>query len=81
MQVAIIPIGNSKGIRIGKAILEKYNIKDEVELVLEKDCIIIKPTSTPRKGWENAFREMHESGDDQPLLGDVFEDENPEEWN
>ena len=42
MNIAVIPIGNSKGIRLGKAILEKYNIKDAVELVLEKGYIILK---------------------------------------
>ena len=49
MQVSIIPIGNSKGIRLSKTILEKYNINDSVELLLEKECIIIKPVIEPRK--------------------------------
>lgn len=81
MNVAVIQIGNSKGIRLGKAILEKYNIKDAVELVLEKGYIIIKPTSTPRKGWEKAFKKMNENGDDNLLITDMFEDENLEEWS
>jgi len=81
MNIAVIQIGNSKGIRLGKSILEKYNIKDAVELVLEKGYIIIKPTSTPRKGWEKAFKKMHENGDDRLLMADFFEDENLEEWN
>ena len=81
MNIAVIQIGNSKGIRLGKAILEKYNIKDTVELVLEKGYIIIKPTSTPRKGWEKAFKKMHENGDDKLLITDMFEDENLEEWS
>ena len=81
MNIAVIPIGNSKGIRLGKSILEKYNIKDAVELVLEKGYIIIKPTSSPRKGWEKAFKKMHANGDDKLILTDIFEDENLEEWN
>jgi antitoxin MazE len=81
MNISVISIGNSKGIRLGKSILEKYNIKDAVELVLEKGYIIIKPTSTPRKGWEKAFKKMHENGDDRLLMTDFFEDENLEEWN
>jgi len=81
MNIAVIQIGNSKGIRLGKAILEKYNIKDAVELVLEKGYIIIKPTTTPRKGWEKAFKKMHENGDDKLLINDLFEDENLEEWS
>jgi antitoxin MazE len=80
MQVSVIPIGNSKGIRLSKTILEKYNINDSVELLLEKECIIIKPVIEPRKNWEKAFEKMHESGDDQALITDVFEDETFEEW-
>jgi antitoxin MazE len=80
MQVSVIPIGNSKGIRLSKTILEKYNINDSVELLLEKEFIIIKPVIEPRKNWEKAFEKMHESGDDQVLISDVFEDETFEEW-
>ena len=80
MNISVISIGNSKGIRLGKSILEKYNIKDAVELILEKGYIIIKPTSTPRKGWEKAFKKMHENGDDRLLMNAFFEDENLEEW-
>lgn len=57
-------------------LLEKYQIGDKVELILEKDHIILKPISKPRQGWEQAFKEMHEKGDDQLLIDDVFEDEN-----
>ena len=81
MEVSIIKIGNSKGFRLSKTLLEKYNIKDKVELILEKRRIIIKPVDTPRKGWENAFKEMHKNGDDKLLFNDVFEEENLEEWN
>ena len=80
MDVSIVPIGNSKGIRLSKTLLEKYNIKDKVELILEKGYIILKPKAEPRKGWEKAFKKMHESGDDKPLMNDVFEDESFEEW-
>ena len=81
MEVSIIKIGNSKGFRLSKTIIEKYNIKDKVELILEKSYIIIKPISNPRKGWDMAFKEMHENGDDKLLFNDVFDDENLEEWN
>lgn len=80
MDISVIPIGNSKGIRLSKTILEKYNIKDKVELILEKDYMILKPKSEPRAGWENAFKSMHENGDDKLLIQDVFEDEDLEEW-
>ena len=80
MELSVINIGNSKGIRLSTTILEKYSISDKIELVLEKDCIILKPKSEPRKGWEKAFKKMHERGDDSLLMDDVFEDENFDEW-
>jgi antitoxin MazE len=80
MEISVIQIGNSKGIRLSKSLLERYNIKDTVEVILEKGYIILKPKANPRKGWENAFKKMHESGDDKALMNDIFEDENFEEW-
>ncbi|WKV13719.1 AbrB/MazE/SpoVT family DNA-binding domain-containing protein [Marivirga harenae] len=80
MEVSVVQIGNSKGIRFSKTILEKYNIKDKVDLILEKGQIIIKPLSIPRKGWEKAFKEMSDNKDDSLLFNDVFEDENLNEW-
>jgi len=80
MKVSIIKIGNSKGFRLSKTVLEKYNISEEVEMILEEEQIVLRPITTPRKGWDEAFRQMHENGDDQPLMDDFFEDENFEEW-
>jgi antitoxin MazE len=80
MEAPIIKIGNSKGLRLSKTILDKYNIKDKVEIILENGQIILKPISIPRKDWEPAFEKMHQEGDDDLLIRDVFNDENLEEW-
>ncbi len=79
MNISVIPIGNSKGIRLSKTIIEKYDIKDEVELILEADQIVIKPKSIARQGWEKAFKKMRANGDDKLLLPDVFADEKTDE--
>ena len=81
MELSVVNIGNSKGIRLSKTILEKYNIQDKIEIILETDYIILKTQAEPRKNWEKAFQEMHKNGDDQLLIDDVFDDENFEEWN
>jgi antitoxin MazE len=80
MEVTVIKIGNSRGIRLSKTLLDRYNIRDTVDLILEKGQIIIKPLSRPRKGWDKAFMEMNANGDDKLLISDIFEDENIEEW-
>jgi len=80
METSIIKIGNSKGLRLSKTILEKYNIKDKVELILDKGQIILKPIERPRRDWDNAFKKMRINNDDKLLMSDVFDDENLDEW-
>jgi antitoxin MazE len=80
MEISIIQIGNSKGLRLSKDILARYNIKDKVELILEKGYIVLKPSQEPREGWDTVFAQMHENNDDQLLMDDVFEYEDFEEW-
>lgn len=81
MEVSIIQIGNSKGIRLSKSLLERYNIGDKIELIQEKGFIVLKPSNAPRRGWEDAFKKMHINRDDVPLIPDVFDDESLEEWS
>jgi antitoxin MazE len=80
MEVSVVKIGNSRGIRFSKTIIERYNIRDTVDLILDKGQIIIKPLSKPRKGWDKAFIEMHANGDDKLIIPDIFIEENLEEW-
>ena len=80
MEVSVVKIGNSRGIRFSKTIIERYNIRDTVEMILDKGHIIIKPLSRPRKGWDKAFIEMYANGDDKLIMPDIFEEENLEEW-
>lgn len=75
MEIPVIKIGNSKGIRLSKTILKKYNIKNSLKIILEKDEIILKPIAEPRQGWAEQFKEMAKNEDDQLLIDDVFEDE------
>ena len=79
MKVSVVQIGNKKGIRLNKMLLEKYQIEDEVELVLESEYILIKPVRQPRQGWDDAFAEMRKNEDDQLLIDPVFDDETPDE--
>ena len=80
MEVSVVKIGNSRGIRFSKTIIERYNIHDTVEMILDKGHIIIKPLSKPRKNWDKAFIEMHANGDDKLIMPDIFDEENLEEW-
>ncbi len=81
MRVRVIKIGNSQGLRIPKPILEQTGIRDEVEIEVEQDRIIIRPVKNAREGWDTAFRTMAERGDDEPLIGEaVAEAWDSAEW-
>lgn len=70
MRARVVKIGNSKGIRIPKALLDQTGIMEDVDLEVEDNRIIIRPVSSPRSGWEDAFRTMAEKGDDELLIPD-----------
>lgn len=74
MLLSVVQIGNSKGIRIPKAILEQCNIRDQIDLEVKAGQIILAPVSeAPRKGWGEAFSKMAENNDDSLLIPDSVE--------
>ncbi len=72
MITKIVKIGNSRGIRIPKLIIEQSGIKDEVELVVKDDKIIIKPLQAVRKNWNETFKKAAENNDDLLLDKDAL---------
>lgn len=70
MRARVVKIGNSQGIRIPKTLLDQTGILDDVELEVEKNQIVIRPLSNPRRDWENAFKAMADRGDDALINGD-----------
>jgi antitoxin MazE len=80
MKVAIIKIGNSKGIILSKTMMERYGFKDQAEIIMKPDALELKPVNLPRLGWDEAFLKMHGRGDDKMLDQDVLDDDLPEEW-
>lgn len=70
MLVSVIRIGNSKGIRFPKVVLERLGIKDKMDMEVTDKGIILSPVADiPRKGWAEAFCRMHENNED--ILEDV----------
>jgi antitoxin MazE len=63
----IIRIGNSKGIRVPKVLLEHAQLPDEVELQAENGRLIVRAAQGPRAGWADAAKAMRARGDDHLL--------------
>ncbi len=67
MKTQIIKIGNSRGIRIPKSILEHSGLGKEVDIDVREDELIIRPVNKPRKDWLESFRSMSKVKDDSLL--------------
>lgn len=82
MRLAVVSIGNSKGIRIPKALLDKYQIKDAVDVELHDDALLLKPVRQPREGWEEQFRQAIAAGDvpEGELLEGFFDEFDDKDW-
>lgn len=61
MMLKLIQIGNSKGVRLPKTVIEKYHFSEELDMVETDEGIIIKAKPEPRKGWDEQFRKAKES--------------------
>jgi antitoxin MazE len=76
----VVKIGNSRGIRIPRTILEQAGLTDEIEMKVEGNQLIIQSSHHPRQGWEKRFAEMAEQGDDRLLDETSTTQWDEEEW-
>jgi antitoxin MazE len=63
----IVRIGNSRGIRVPKVLLDHAQLPDEVELQAEHGRLVVRAAHGPRMGWAEAAKAMHAHVDDQLL--------------
>ncbi|MGQ0551173.1 MAG: AbrB/MazE/SpoVT family DNA-binding domain-containing protein [Armatimonadota bacterium] len=80
MKTRIIRIGNSRGIRLPKVLLEEARLADEVELRPEPGRIVIRAVKHPRAGWAEAARHMSLRGEDELLAAPTPTRFDEEEW-
>lgn len=64
MKVELARIGNSRGIRIPKPLIEQCGFGDQVELRVTSEGLVVAPSRTPRSGWKEAFRSAGSIGTD-----------------
>jgi antitoxin MazE len=82
MKARIIQIGNSRGVRIPKILLDQTRMTADVLIEAVAGGIMIRPARSPRDGWEESFRSMAARGDDRLLdeTGPTAFDEVEWEW-
>ncbi len=85
MKTKVVKIGNSRGIRIPKSLINESGLKNEVELEVSDGQIIIKPISANRESWDTAFKKMAKKQDDilldhESILSQSSWDQEEWEW-
>lgn len=79
MKTKVVKIGNSRGIRIPKSLIDQSGLKSDVELKVSGGKIIIKSIEKNRESWEIAFRKMAKNKDD--ILSDNSYLVNQSKWD
>jgi antitoxin MazE len=64
MKTRLVRIGNSRGVRIPKPLIEQAGLTDEVEMGVRDGAIVIQPSATLRSGWADAAKRMRQQDDD-----------------
>ena len=76
----VVKIGNSRGIRIPRLLLEQAGLSDEIEMSVEGDKLIIHSARAARFGWEAQFANMHVNSDDRLLDNSTSTQWDKAEW-
>lgn len=58
----LVRIGNSRGVRLPKPLIEQAGLSDEVELDVREGAIVIRPADGPRAGWAESAAELAATG-------------------
>jgi antitoxin MazE len=56
--INIVPIGNSKGIRIPKPLLQKYGFSDSLILEETDQGLLLRKPTDAKLSWKNTYRAM-----------------------
>jgi antitoxin MazE len=66
MKLELARIGNSRGIRIPKPLIDQCGFRDAVEVRVVSEGLVIAAVRAPRQGWRDAFSKSAKQ--DEPLL-------------
>jgi len=87
MKVSLVKIGNSRGVRLPKAVLEQCGFGDMVEMTVQSGKVVLgKPERQAREGWAAAFAAADTSPTDEDRewleadLGETWDDEAPKRF-
>lgn len=76
----IVKIGNSRGVRLPKLLIEQMGFTKDVEIVVQRGQLVLRPVTRPRRGWDEQFLAMAEHGDDKLIDEPISTQWDRSEW-
>ena len=64
VELKVVQIGNSRGVRLPKAVLDRYEIKDALILEAREEGLLLRGKKDKRMTWEETFRDMMREKED-----------------
>jgi len=80
MKAKLVRIGNSRGIRLPKLLIDQVGLADEIDLEVREGTIVISASEPTRSGWAAAARSMADRREDAPLDLHVSSPFDDREW-
>ncbi len=80
MKTRLVAIGNSRGVRLPKALIEQAHLGEEVELEIKGGSLVISASASPRHGWSEAAALLASRGGDLLLDSPRATRFDTEEW-
>ena len=74
LEFKVVPIGNSRGVRLPKAVLDKYAIWDAVSVEEREDGLLLRSRKDKRLSWEETFKDMAREREDWSDLDAALND-------
>ena len=82
MKVDLIPIGNSKGVRIPRSIIKQCDFGNQIDMRVDQGSLVLTSAPNIRTDWDSAFSKMGTNMDDTLLIPDTLPNEwDEEEWD
>ena len=57
MQVKLVKIGNSYGVRLPKTVIDSCEFSSDLDMTVKGKTVVLSSEKQPRKGWQEAIQD------------------------
>ena len=80
VRAKIVRVGNSRGIRIPRSLIDEARLGEAVDLSVVDGALVVRAAARARGGWEAAFAQMAAAGEDGLIDAETPTEFDEAEW-